>query len=144
MPPDMLLKDRVDDQIVIARHRQQTIHRTVRPIHGQAHCEGDEPVVEGILFPVEDDFVAHERPGKVVYPCWMWDEELSRGRVHPLGHALVVLLCGIEEPAGCDELDPDYGYAIGDGVDVGKAGCDIGHGLGEGVNALAGIEERHD
>lgn len=64
-------KDRIDEQLVGVTGRQQAIGSFIRPIHGQAASERDEPIFKWIVLVVGSNAITHSRPRNVVHPGWV-------------------------------------------------------------------------
>lgn len=80
----------------------------------------------------------------MIDPQGMGSEELGGPRGHPVGQAVVVLLCGLNLPAHDEEHDEDNGHLLGAAADVGKGAQDVCEELGQRVrlDGAVGIGQR--
>ncbi len=142
----MLLKHRINAQLLAARHTQQAIARLVRPVQTQRRGVGDKEIVKSDFRVDPDHFVAHARPGEVVDPDRVRGEELTGARGHPVGEAVVGLLREGDFPAHDEEHDVEDGDLFGEGAEVWEGAKDVGEDFAEGmrVDAAFGVEERRD
>lgn len=95
----MSLKHRINTQLIRPWHSQQRISRLIRPIQAQSGSIGNEEIVKRDGRKDLDHFVAHSGPGEVVYPGWVWGEDLGGPGGNPVGKAVVRFLCGGYLPA---------------------------------------------
>ena len=142
----MLLKHRVDAQLLAARHAQQAITRLVRPVQAQRRGVGDEEVVKVDLRVHLHHFVAHVRPGEMIDPGRVRREQLAGARRHPVRQAVVGFLGEGDFPAHDEEHDVEDGDLLGQGAEVGEGAKDVGEDFAErvGVDAAFRIEKGGD
>ena len=93
----------VDEQLFGSFLGEQGVRGLIGPVQRQGGRVGDEEVVEVDAGVYLDEFVAHARPGEVVYPGGVGAEELGRPRGDPFGEAVVVFLRGRDLPAHDEE-----------------------------------------
>src|SRR2546423_1408837 len=148
----MPLKHWIDRQLVALARRQQAICRLVRPVDAQRRCVWYEPVLKCIVLVVGNELIAHLGPRQVLDPGWVWGKELGGAGGHPLGNALVVVLCGVDLPAEYEEHYVENGNFLRELRDVWEVGDDVGDYLGQRVGMGVGgirapffrVEERGD
>lgn len=95
----MPLKHRINIQLIRPRNRQIRIPCFIWPVQAECSGVGDEEFVKGDFGVDLNHFVAHARPGEVVYPGGVRSEELGGARGDPVGEAVVGFLCGVDLPA---------------------------------------------
>lgn len=83
--PYMPFENGVDEELFGPFLGQQGVGGLVGPIQRQRRRVRDEEVVEVDARVYRDEFVAHARPGEVVYPGGVGGEELGGPRGDPFG-----------------------------------------------------------
>lgn len=125
---------------------EQDIPLFIRPIEREGGGVGDEPVVEGYGRVEFHHAIAHARPGQMVDPGRVRDEDLARARGDPIGEAFVVFLRGGDLPAHDEEHDVEHRDLFREVGEVRELAEDVGEEFGErvGEGCAFGVEEGGD